>query len=165
MLSVTTVTFSPPSSSSPASSLSRKESWTRWRTQKDTARKRVPSRSPIWSCVSLRTMLYPGYELYRGEVGDGRVVGVRPLGPHGVDQDLAQVEQHGHLSEKSPCRWQQQRCRYIYSCHTIINESGKLPGQWHYYTWHCFLHQLVDCRHVSWAQYSTPMLGCIVLLF
>ena len=60
-------------------------------------------------------MLYPGYELYRGEVGDGRVVGVRPLGPHGVDQDLAQVEQHGHLSEKSPCRWQQQRCRYIYS--------------------------------------------------
>ena len=54
-------------------------------------------------------MLYPGYELYRGEVGDGRVVGVRPLGPHGVDQDLAQVEQHGHLSDKSPCRWQQQR--------------------------------------------------------
>ena len=34
-----------------------------------------------------------------GEVGDGRVVWVRAPRPHGVDQHLAQVEQHRHLGK------------------------------------------------------------------
>ena len=34
---------------------------------------------------------------YCSQVGDGRVVRVSAAGPHGVDQDLAKVQQYCHL--------------------------------------------------------------------